>query len=134
MTHRARPILVALAFVLGMTPVHAEQPLPGQKSGGSEVEVTSPQQHGSDLFDDVPNGHWADEEIGWAVRTGVMAGIDNGMFGLNAPVSRQEIVTFLFRVNALLGGSGNEKSVNGSEHFDDVPPGHEAGPHFDLLG
>ncbi len=22
---------------------------------------------GSDLFDDVPVGHWADEEVGWAV-------------------------------------------------------------------
>ena len=26
---------------------------------------------GSDTFDDIPEGHWADEAIGWAVASGI---------------------------------------------------------------
>ncbi len=53
---------------------------------------------GSDLFDDVPVGHWADEEVGWAVSSGVMGGVAVGSFDLGGVVPRWQIVTFLFRV------------------------------------
>ena len=53
---------------------------------------------GSDLFDDVPAGHWADEEIGWAVANGLMGGVADRRFGIAGVVPRWEIVTFLFRL------------------------------------
>ena len=82
---------------------------------------------GSDLFDDVPAGHWADEEIGWAVANGLMGGVADRRFGVAGVVPRWEIVTFLFRLADLTdipmdsGASGL-----GSASFVDVPAGHWA--------
>ncbi len=81
---------------------------------------------GSDLFDDVPVGHWADEEVGWAVSSGVMGGVADGRFDLEGVVPRWQIVTFLFRASRLVGGSVGEEEVVGSGLFGDVPVGHEA--------
>ena len=58
---------------------------------------SSNMSRGSDLFDDVPSGHWADEAIGWAVDRGVIAGVDESSFDLDGTVSRAEIVGFLHR-------------------------------------
>ena len=81
---------------------------------------------GSDLFGDVPVGHWADEEVGWAVSSGVMGGVDDGRFDLDGVVPRWRIVTFLFRASRLVGGSVGEEEMVGSDSFVDVPVGHEA--------
>ncbi len=80
---------------------------------------------GSDLFDDVPAGHWADREIGWAVANGITEGRGGGLFDPNGLVNRAQIVTFLFRLADLSGipvGGG----TLGSASFDDVPAGHWA--------
>ena len=81
---------------------------------------------GSGLFDDVPVGHWADEEVGWAVSSGVMEGVADGGFDLVGVVPRWQIVTFLFRASRLVGGSVGEVGLVGSDSFVDVPVGHEA--------
>ena len=49
-----------------------------------------------------PVGHWADEEVGWAVAGGVTVGVGGGRFDLDGVVSRAQIVTFLFRVVGLV--------------------------------
>ena len=90
-----------------------------QEGGGGEPQ-------GSDLFDDVPVGHWADEEVGWAVSSGVMAGMADRRFDLDGVVPRWQIVTFLFRASQLVGGSVRDKELVGSGVFSDVPVGHEA--------
>ena len=82
---------------------------------------------GSDLFDDVPAGHWADEEIGWAVANGLMDGVADRRFGVAGVVPRWEIVTFLFRLADLTDipmDSGT--SGLGSASFVDVPAVHRA--------
>ena len=81
---------------------------------------------GSELFDDVPVGHWADEEVGWAVSSGVMGGVADGRFDLEGVVPRWQIVTSLFRASQLVGGSVGEEEMVGSDSFVDVPVGHEA--------
>ena len=81
---------------------------------------------GSELFDDVPVGHWADEEVGWAVSSGVMGGVADGRFDLDGVVPRWQIVTSLFRASLLVGGSVGEEEMVGSDSFVDVPVGHEA--------
>nr|MDE0501929.1 S-layer homology domain-containing protein [bacterium] len=81
---------------------------------------------GSDLFDDVPVGHWADEEVGWAVSSGVMGGVTGGRFDLEGVVPRWQIVTFLYRASRLVGGYGGEEEMVGSDSFMDVAAGHEA--------
>ena len=66
---------------------------------------------GSEVFVDVPVGHWADEEVGWAVAGGVTVGVGWGRFDLEGVVSRAQIVTFLFRVVGLVEESTVEVSV-----------------------
>ena len=75
---------------------------------------------GSDLFDDVPAGHWADEAIGWAVANGITTGVEEGRFDLNGTVSRSEIVTFLHRTIGLVqstsqGGTHGRWSPDGTQ-------------------
>ena len=57
---------------------------------------------GSDAFVDVSAGHWADEEVGWAVVNGVTVGVGEGRFDLDRVVTRAQIATFLYRVNLLV--------------------------------
>ena len=52
---------------------------------------------GSDRFTDVPEGHYADEAIGWAVDEGITAGCGDDEFCPDQPVTRAQIVTFLHR-------------------------------------
>ena len=82
---------------------------------------------GSDLFDDVPAGHWADEAVGWAVSNGLMSGVADRRFGVAEKVPRWEIVTFLFRLADLTGISVDSGTWGlGSAGFTDVPAGHRA--------
>ena len=53
---------------------------------------------GSDIFDDVPVGHWADRAIGWAVGSEIVPMGNEVRFDLNGPVSRSEIVSLLHRL------------------------------------
>ena len=57
---------------------------------------------GSDLFSDVPEGHWAEEEIGWAVTNGIITGTGEGAFDPDGTVSRSEIVTSIYDTVNLL--------------------------------
>ena len=52
---------------------------------------------GSDRFTDVPEGHYADEAIGWAVDQGITSGCGTDEFCPDQPVTRAQIVTFLHR-------------------------------------
>ena len=52
---------------------------------------------GSDRFEDVPPGHYADEAIGWAADQGITAGCGNDQFCPDGLVTRAQIVTFLHR-------------------------------------
>ena len=95
-------VWVGLVVVLGLL----GSGLVGAVDGGGEGLVLQEEGGlGSDLFDDVPVGHWADEEVGWAVASGVMEGVGGGRFDLAGVVPRWQIVTFLFRVSRLVGGS-----------------------------
>ena len=82
---------------------------------------------GSDVFDDVPLGHWADEPIGWAVDNGITVGVGGGRFDLSGIVTRAQIITFLFRtVSFLEHDSVGGTPAKGSDIFGDVPSGHWA--------
>ena len=74
-------------------------------------------------FEDVPEGHVAEEAIGWAAENGITVGVGGNRFGVGGTLSRYEMVTFLCR--AFDPGSCNS-GVRGSDSFDDVPSGHWA--------
>ena len=106
---RAFVVLIAMALVVSL--------------GGTTIAQTE-EPKGSDTFDDVPVGHWADEEIGWAVANGITVGVGEGRFDLEGIVNRAEIFTFLYRTINLL--QGIPVTALGSDMFDDVPVGHWA--------
>ena len=58
---------------------------------------------GSSTFSDIPAGHWAEEEIGWAVTNGLVTGTGDGTFDLHGTVSRAEMVTMMHATVDLLG-------------------------------
>ena len=93
---------------------------------GGQSWLSQTPSKGSVLFDDVPAGHWADEEIGWAVSKRIIASVSDTTFGLNDTVTRAEIVTLLYTaVNAIQDNVVTTVSL-GSDTFNDVLEGHEA--------
>ena len=110
-------MLVLVLSLLFSVVVRAEDTLVAQDGEGVPL--------GSELFDDVPAGHWADEEIGWAATTGVMEGVGGGRFDLAGVVPRWQMARSLYRASVLAGGSGAVEGL-GSSVFFDVPAGHVA--------
>lgn len=49
------------------------------------------------LFDDVPEGHYAEESIAWAVENGITSGVTPTEFGPDETLTRAQMVTFLKR-------------------------------------
>jgi len=49
-------------------------------------------------FSDVPQGHWANPFVNWAVEAGVVSGRGNGTFGPNAPVTRQDMAVMVMNL------------------------------------
>ena len=72
---------------------------------------------GSDTFDDVPAGHWADASIGWAVAQGITTGVSATRFGMGQTLTREQMVTFLYRAE------GSPAVTVGASPFGDVAVG-----------
>ncbi len=51
----------------------------------------------SELFTDVPAGQWYSQGIAWASAKGVVNGMGDGRYEPNAPVTREQLVTMLYR-------------------------------------
>ena len=71
---------------------------------------------GSDRFVDVPVEHWANSSIGWAANLGITAGVDINHFGLGQILTREQIVTFLYRAE-----KSPATNTIGSTLYSDVP-------------
>ena len=71
---------------------------------------------GSDRFDDVPADHWANYSVGWAVDHGITTGVSATEFGGSQTLTREQMITFLYRAKGSpTGGS------NGSDVYQDAP-------------
>jgi len=71
---------------------------------------------GSDSFDDVPADHWANYPIGWAVNRGITSGVSATEFGGGQTLTREQMITFLYRAEGSpTGGS------DGIDVFQDAP-------------
>ena len=49
------------------------------------------------VFDDVEEGTWYSDAIVWANNVGIVKGYDNGSFGVRDNVTREQMVTMLYR-------------------------------------
>lgn len=82
----------------------------GEGTFGPSLEVTrgqvvtmlwriecSPEPAGSAAFTDVPDGKWYSEAVAWAAENNIVAGYPGNVFAPNRAISRQELVTILYR-------------------------------------
>ncbi len=76
---------------------------------------------GSDLFEDIPRGHWADEAIGWAVANDITRGTSESRFGPEDPLTRAQFVTMLKRYHDNIAPANAERE----ETTDSLPPFEE---------
>ena len=73
-----------------------------------------------EVFTDVPAGSWYEDPVDWAVEGGITNGIGDYTFGPDAPCTRGQVVTFLWRsVGCPEPGSGVNPftDVNESDYF-----------------
>lgn len=73
-----------------------------------------PDAAGNNPFADVSTSSYYNEAVQWAVANGVTSGTSPNAFKPDAPVTRAQVVTFLYR-------DAGSPSVSGSAFFADVP-------------
>lgn len=56
-----------------------------------------PAVSGSCPFDDVKSGSYYEDAITWAAANGIVTGYDNGKFGPNDPITREQLAAILWR-------------------------------------
>ena len=76
--------------------------------------VIDKESHEPMTFTDVPDTAYYAEAVNWAVTKKITGGVGNDLFAPNAPCTRAQIVTFLWRA----AGSPGPKTMSG---FSDVP-------------
>lgn len=68
---------------------------------------------GSASFTDVRSGSWYEDPVDWAVAVGVAAGMGGGKFAPSQNITREQLVSMLYRYANLIGaGSKNKASLS----------------------
>ncbi len=76
---------------------------PGQETTRAQVVTmlwrneACPEPDGSAAFADVTDGEWYSEAIAWAAESGVVQGYPGGLFAPDQCITREELVTVLYR-------------------------------------
>ncbi len=60
-------------------------------------EAGSPAVSGTSGFSDVPSNAWFADAINWAAKEGIVTGYDENTFGPDDPLTREQLVTILYR-------------------------------------
>ncbi|MCR4963735.1 MAG: S-layer homology domain-containing protein [Firmicutes bacterium] len=76
----------------------------------------SPKADSASAFRDVAADAWYAQAVAWAVEQGITVGVSDGLFAPDAPCTRGQIVTFLWR-------AAGEPKVNAANPFADVAEG-----------
>ena len=80
-------------------------------------EAGEPAAKGTASFTDIAEGQWYTDAVNWAAEQGVVNGYPDGTFRPEAPITRQEMATMLYRYWKLQGGRYTAK--------DDVLAGYQ---------
>lgn len=70
------------------------------------------------IFDDVESGKWYSDAIGWAARNKVVEGYGNGKFGPDDDLTREQMVSVLYRYSMYMKYDISE--LNGLDTFNDA--------------
>jgi hypothetical protein len=63
----------------------------------------SPAVSGTTSFTDVEADAWYTDAVIWAEQTGIVAGYDNGLFGTDDPITREQLAAILYRYSRIKG-------------------------------
>ena len=69
------------------------------------------------VFSDVSAGAWYAGAVGWGYETGIVKGYSNGTFAPDAEVTREEMITFLYRYYQM---QGEDVSASAALNFSDA--------------
>ena len=79
-----------------------------------------PEVSGSSPFSDVgSSGSWYYKPVLWATQNGIVNGIGDGLFGVGQSLSRQEMVTLLYRYAAFAGLDTSASGETDLSEFED---------------
>lgn len=74
----------------------------------------SPAVSYSDVFSDVPSGAWYTDAVIWANRNGVVSGYNDGSFGGNGSLTREQLASMLYRYAQFKGiSTGSLANLSG---------------------
>lgn len=76
-----------------------------------------PSAKGTIGFVDVSSTHYAREAIQWAVENGITNGMGDNLFSPDGPVTRGQMITFLWRVKGEPGKVAGEEWYEGAERW-----------------
>lgn len=62
----------------------------------SSIEGIDDSAYTNQIFSDVPNGKWYFTAVNWAQSCGIVAGYDNGTFGPNDDITREQLAVMLY--------------------------------------
>ena len=77
----------------------------------------SPAVTGSDSFSDTADGMWYSDAILWVSEQGLIVGYGNGVFGINDPVTREQLATIFWRNAGSPVPSGFGEPFSGREQI-----------------
>ena len=81
-----------------------------------------PEVSGSHTFVDVPDDVFYTEPVIWALNSGITKGLDSTHFGPEKALSRQELVTFLYRFAGVMGYDRTASAdLSGYTDYNEVP-------------
>lgn len=81
----------------------------------------NPELGGQNSFADVESGAWYVGGIGWMIEKGITSGYGDGRFGTNDAVTREQLVTFLYRYAGSMGyNTGSSADLSAFSDGDSV--------------
>lgn len=73
-------------------------------------------------FGDIPAGHYAAPYAAWARETGVMQGVEDGLFGVDQTLTRQQMAVALARYAAFRGAQAPAFDLSSYADWEDIAP------------
>ncbi len=93
-------------------------------ASGSELDITGTEESepytAPSSFKDVEAGAWYADAVAWAHQNGIVNGYEDGRFGPNDPITRQQLATILYRYATMTGAvsKANGAGVNLNKYKD----------------
>ena len=74
-----------------------------------------PEPQGGESFTDVEDGEWYTDAILWAAEQGIAVGYEDQSFGIDKPITAEELITMLWRMAGSPAGTGDLSAFRDAE-------------------